>query len=311
MGPPTIIPRRLVMPKRTVVFVDGQNFKKNLQTFAFRTGSDVRAFRLDEKHFDWGKFFRAMIAKFDAATGVEHQLLRVYWYAADTITPFISEPRRAVDIARDCRLRNPSLSPDDVMGLAEAWYRRERDNFTRAREDVYEQLQRRYDFLEFKFVGQYDVRPFIPYRIQHQPSGAGFWYQGTRQGEKGVDVGIATDMIAKLPNYDVAILVSGDADFVPAVKHVKDHLRWVYRFSVAKGVPPRINYLSPWLRSITDLFGFFDERELLQDYLIRRDDKNRLTMRPDPYIPVAIWGTIDRRLAALAQPQAQAAEPGK
>jgi len=287
------------MPKRTVVLVDGQNFKKNLQTFAFRTGPDERAFRLDEKHFDWGKFFKGIVAKFDTATGVEHQLLRVYWYTADTITPFIPDPKRAGEIARDCRLRNPSLSPDDVMRLAESWYRRERDNFTRAREDIYEQLQRRYDFLEFKFVGQYDVRPFVPYRIQHDLNGAGFRYQGTRQGEKGVDVGIATDMIAKLAFYDVAILVSGDADFIPAVKHVKDHLRWVYQFSVAKGVPPRINYLSPWLKSITDLFGYFDERELLRDYLIRLDATNRWAIKPDPYIPEAVMQVIDRRIAEL------------
>jgi len=286
------------MPKRTVVLVDGQNFKKNLQTFAFRTAPDQRAFRLDEKHFDWGKFFKAMITKFEAATGVEHQLLRVYWYTADTITPFVPEEWRAEAVARDCRLRSPSLSSDDVLRLAEAWYRRERDNFIRAREDIYEQLQRRYDFLEFKFVGQYDVRPFLPYLIERDTGGR-VTYLGTRQGEKGVDVGIATDMIAKLPFYDVAILVSGDADFIPAVKHVKDHLRWVYQFSVAKGVPPRINYLSPWLKSITDLFGFFDERELLRDYLIRLDATNRWTIKPDPYIPGAVMQVIERRIAEL------------
>ena len=71
---------------------------------------------------------------------------------------------------------------------------------------------------------------------------------GKRVGEKGVDIGIAVDMIAKMPNYDVAVIVSGDADFIPAVCHVKDHLRSVYQFSVAKGVPPSINYLSPWLK---------------------------------------------------------------
>lgn len=299
MGPPTAT-GRCPMPKRTVVFVDGQNFKKNLQTFAFQTGQDQRSFRLDEKHFDWGKFFRALINKFDQATGVEHQLLRVYWYTADTITPYVPDPRRAESIARDCRLRSLSLTADEVLQLAEAWHRRERENFTRAREDVYEQLQRRYDFLEFKFVGQYDVRPFVPYSIERDAGGR-VVYLGTRQGEKGVDVGIATDMIAKLLFYDVAILVSGDADFIPAVKHVKDHLRWVYQFSVAKGVPPRINYLSPWLKSITDLFGYFDERELLQDYLIRLHATNRGAMRPDPYIPEAVWEVIERRIAELSQ----------
>lgn len=42
--------------------------------------------------------------------------------------------------------------------------------------------------------------------------------------EKGVDVRLATDMVAKAHKrlYDVAILVSGDGDFADAVQEVKD-----------------------------------------------------------------------------------------
>ena len=42
--------------------------------------------------------------------------------------------------------------------------------------------------------------------------------------EKGVDIKLATDMIihASRDNYDVAILVSGDTDFVDMVQAVKD-----------------------------------------------------------------------------------------
>jgi uncharacterized LabA/DUF88 family protein len=48
--------------------------------------------------------------------------------------------------------------------------------------------------------------------------------RGNTYVEKGVDVQIATDMIrsAHQDAYDTAILVSGDADFVPAVQLVKD-----------------------------------------------------------------------------------------
>ena len=48
--------------------------------------------------------------------------------------------------------------------------------------------------------------------------------RGNTQVEKGVDIMIATDMInyAYRNAYDVAILVSGDGDFVPAVSAVKD-----------------------------------------------------------------------------------------
>ena len=42
--------------------------------------------------------------------------------------------------------------------------------------------------------------------------------------QKGVDVDLATDMVrfACMGSYDVAILVSGDCDFVPAVEKVKE-----------------------------------------------------------------------------------------
>lgn len=48
--------------------------------------------------------------------------------------------------------------------------------------------------------------------------------------EKGVDIKLAVDMLvhAAWNNYDVAILVSGDADFEPAVRRVRDLGKKVY-----------------------------------------------------------------------------------
>ena len=113
---------------------------------------------------------------------------------------------------------------------------------------------------------------------------------GTQVGEKGVDIGIAVDMIAKMSHYDVAILVSGDADFLPVVGYLKDNLKYVYQFSVARGVPPSIYHLSPFLRGKVDCFESFDEVELLRDHLDRASR-----------IPPPILDAIDDRIATLTQ----------
>ena len=38
--------------------------------------------------------------------------------------------------------------------------------------------------------------------------------------EKGVDAAIVTDLLTLASTYDWAILVSGDADFIPVVEHL-------------------------------------------------------------------------------------------
>ena len=60
--------------------------------------------------------------------------------------------------------------------------------------------------------------PFIEVRL-------GIWKQrGDTLVEKGVDVMLATDLVAHAyqDHYDTAIVVSGDADFYPALQAVKD-----------------------------------------------------------------------------------------
>ncbi len=102
-----------------------------------------------------------------------------------------------------------------------------------------------------------------------------------------MDIGIAVDMMAKAPNYDAGILVSGDVDYMPAISHIKDQLRHFYQFSLAKGIPPQIRHLSPWLRGVVDSFQSFDELRLLEEFLRRND------------IPLYILEEIDRRIEEL------------
>ena len=67
------------------------------------------------------------------------------------------------------------------------------------------------------FESMYDT-PYVEVRL-------GIWKQrGDIMVEKGVDVMLATDLVAHAykDHYDTAIVVSGDADFYPALQAVKD-----------------------------------------------------------------------------------------
>lgn len=285
-------------PLRTVLFIDGRNFKYNLRAFRFQPSQENSGeyYSLDEKHFLWQNFFLRIIEKFDDATSYEHRLVRVYWYNADTMRPFEVKPRLVQSIL--CEYKDklhcdgfPDLNERDIVFLAREWHNREREYFNRAKEQVYEGIQRKVDFLEFKYTGEYVVQPFTVYKFERREDGK-FFYQGTKRGEKGVDVGIAVDMVAKMPNYDAAVLVSGDADFLPVVRYLKDNLKYVYQFSIAKGIPPSINYLSPWLIGVVDVFQFLDELELLGTYLNRKAG-----------IPDGILEAIDKRIEYLKASQ--------
>ena len=214
-------------------------------------------------------------------------MVRVYWYLPRQIVPWQGRREElAKKVVTRYGVEVGDLTVDEVIAAAKRWYDQEREKFDTLRNEIFEGIQRRTDFLEFKYVGQYDVRPFIPYRISRGDDGA-LRYWGTQVGEKGVDVGIAVDMLAKMPHYDAAVLVSGDADFLPAVGHLKDSLRYVYQFSLAKGVPPSVRSLSPWLQCLVDCHAWIDERELLVRYLDRGS------------IPSGVLPSIDARITQL------------
>ena len=276
------------MVLRTVIFIDGQNFRSSLRNFRFQSDPSVNPYRLEETHFNWTEFFKSVLNRFEETTSWEHRLVRVYWYYAQSISPWREHRRLAQSIVDRYRTSSNDLTLEEVVRLARQWYDRERRYFESRREDVFEDIQRNVNFLEFKYTGQYVVQPFTPHRIDQDLEGNITRYLGRQWGEKGVDTGIAVDMIAKMPYYDACILVSGDADFIPVVGYLKDNLKYVYQLSLAEGVPPSIRYLSPWLRGLVDCFEAFSELELLSEFLDRNSG-----------IPQPILDSIDDRIADL------------
>src|SRR3990170_5015895 len=112
-------------PLRTVIFIDGRNFKHSLGAFQFRGVNDPiadRLYKLDEKHFLWREVFLGIIRK--------------------------TNERLIEKVLNAYRSDIPDLTRDRIMELGEAWYREQRKHFEQTREVVLEGIQRNVDFLE-------------------------------------------------------------------------------------------------------------------------------------------------------------------
>ena len=257
------------MSSRTVIFVNGQNFRHNLRDFKFMSDPPHphhNEYRLDEKHFKWESFFKDSLAKFDEVVGEKHELVRVYWYYAQNISSWSSNTYRANQIVDRYAEQFPELTTDMIIRKARDWYDQESRRFRQLRHSVFDEIQRNSNMLEFRYVGNYVLAPFTPHRVYYNNEGD-LQYQGTQIGEKGVEIGMAIDVVSKMNKFDTAVIVAGDNDFNPAIQYLKDNLKHVYHFSVGRGVGKNARYFSSSMRNIVDCYQGFDELELLENYI--------------------------------------------
>jgi uncharacterized LabA/DUF88 family protein len=98
----------------------------------------------------------------------------------------------------------------------------------RTMKQIVETLRKDKDTMQRRFQGWKTVQDTISVcssRVEFRRAGAItynlFWKRFGK--EKAVDVKLATDLIILRDIYDVAVIVSGDQDYVPAVQVVKDY----------------------------------------------------------------------------------------
>ena len=75
-----------------------------------------------------------------------------------------------------------------------------------------------------------------------------------QKAEKGVDVKLAVDLVtsAFYNKYDIAIIVTNDADFVPAIKAVQEGGKSVYNVSFPKSKSYHLNMVCDKTLTVTD-----------------------------------------------------------
>jgi len=93
--------------------------------------------------------------------------------------------------------------------------------------------------------------------------------------EKGVDTRMAVDMVTNCRHFDVALVISGDADAIPSVNFIKNNGCQIATVDIIKGYPPekRGRQSSTKLQNVSDFVVPIFEMSLMQKKIIT------------PYIP--------------------------
>jgi len=114
-------------------------------------------------------------------------------------------------------------------GISVHWYVI-RDLYCKASRRATNRVQTRFE----KFRGEQRIISENFPEITFQRNGSVYYNSHGYQGEKGVDIALAIGMVDLMEDYDIAVLVSRDADFEPAVEHVQRHGKRVANVSFLK-----------------------------------------------------------------------------
>lgn len=226
---------------RFAIFVDGSNLFGSIK----RLGLDIQ---------DYEKFYLFILAQAinywneSVVNGPEKgRLIRVLWYEVGSIDEWDLNDPISIDTLRtwfsaDQSLKNayiamatkslgskggysdPTSILQDAWELcfkeAKEWYQQKADNIAKAH-GFHFGVTSSADFLDIIACGHLKVD------ILHRTA-----------LEKGLDTSLAVDMVALADIYDVALVVSGDADSIPSVEYVKRKGKQVGVIEFIKGHPP-------------------------------------------------------------------------
>ena len=105
------------------------------------------------------------------------------------------------------------------FGETRDWYENKRRALERKKR-FYHGVQAATDFVEIRQEGHWKVD-----LLHHTLN------------EKGLDTSLAVDMVALQDTYDIAILISGDADGIPGINYVKGRSKHVGVAEFRRGAP--------------------------------------------------------------------------
>ena len=252
--------------QRFAFFVDGSNLYGSLRSMNLEIGNYGQLY---------GHIYRESVKCWQEATlqttPEAARLQRVYWYAVgsvdewDLLSPQSRTALRGAFV-RDAEIRalwmtrvsagNPNMPEAE---LEEAAWQACANDFR----DWYGQKVRAVDGMRRFYAGVRASSDLIDIRE------AGHWkvnFLHRWVEEKGLDTALAVDMVALQENYDVAIIVSGDADAIPSIRHLKErgkHIGAVEFYSGAASDSRGGRTFSSRLRVHADFVVRINEQDIL------------------------------------------------
>lgn len=258
--------------RRYMIFVDGSNLVGVLKRMSLRVDDYERFYR-----FILERSIKTCDSCIVAAAPVPAILVRVLWYAVGSLDEWDLTDAKAQASLRDAfnsdsdlkRMymplagqKLPGKPQEEVLREAwalcfadiEAWFierRRLVDGFRR----FYYSIRSGTDFIDIVECGHWKVD--MLYRSV---------------SEKGLDTRLAVDMVTQVQNYDVAVLISGDADNIPSLDYIKAAGKQVGVIEFLGGYPPekKSAHSSSRLKVASDFVAQIYEMELIKDGLAQK-----------------------------------------
>jgi len=223
---------------RFALFVDGSNLY-----------GAIKAMNIDVK--DYEKFYKYIykesVELWRSVTLQEPldsvQLRRVYWYTVGTIDQWDLSLQKSKDSLRSAFSKDrgihsfwlenigrasSSLNPAELEEKAwlacfddfKLWYE-EQKRILEGMKGFYSMIRASTDLIDIIEKGHWKVN-FLHKSVE----------------EKGLDTTLAVDMLAFQENFDVGMIVSGDADAIPSIKHLKERNKYIAAVEFVNGSPP-------------------------------------------------------------------------
>lgn len=248
------------MARKVCVFVDGENFRHAIvHLFESFNPADYLP-----KKADWDDLFDYLVRSSCTGYG-DVQRIRTYWYVIQYIDYFPFYFPDAVTETEELKALLSKHEPfrNQLAGLSG-------NNLTVKLKKLTEMLLKKKTTMQQRFEGWTIIQNAIAKSqksIEFRRAG-GIRYDlftGEFGTEKAVDVKLAVDLLDLRNIFDIAIIVSGDQDYVPAVEAIKNYgkevVNAVFRTRGGKLLPGgarRLNQVTDWSYEVpyTDLKAF-------------------------------------------------------